>query len=574
MKITTRPRRVRVALAALAVPGAAFWLASGATAAEPPPAVTGPEVVMPPQEPLPVRNLRISKTAEIHYTRENHWSVDKSVSSKAGYDAKNKSVAANYTVAVTKDWTAKDVIVRGTITIKNPNPFTVPAIVTDVLPGGDCRILDDDNDPRVARMAGPPPVEDLTLPELKEYLQGLPDGAIVIKGELAPGEEATGRYVCELDYTPKKGVENTASIIWPKFVRDVEPNPEIVQEFDTENTEIADNAPETLRRHRALFRMRSASAYAKMGEASYDETDPYVKVTDTMQYGWTRVLHPKLGTSKTFTYTRYLDAYIGKCRVWDNQARVWGMPEVPDLEVAQLVQLPDNGYVEEGPRAQLLAKDEASIRICPPPPPTKGEPAQPPVVTVENGGKTEPADVTPSKNPKGPIITPKEDPVGSITVHKRVVGRRAVDNGMIVKWKIIVRNTGKSDLSRVRVVDLLPKQLGVVTNEKTRRANKVLLWSGDLGVGQRKVFTLYTRALGRPTMDRRARALVKRMTAKQRRREIARIRRGGICNQVLALAENARPDRGQACIRVMKPRPEEPQNGDTVTEASPGNAST
>ena len=132
MKITTRPRRVRVALAALAVPGAAFWLASGATAAEPPPVVTGPEVVMPPQEPLPVRNLRISKTAEIHYTRENHWSVDKSVSSKAGYDAKNNSVAANYTVAVTKDWTAKDVIVRGTITIKNPNPFTVPAIVTEL----------------------------------------------------------------------------------------------------------------------------------------------------------------------------------------------------------------------------------------------------------------------------------------------------------------------------------------------------------------------------------------------------------------------------------------------------------
>lgn len=302
---------------------------------------------------------------------------------------------------------------------------------------------------------------------------------------------------------------------------------------------------------------------AVQATADVDFSDPRVqvygemavRVTDTMSGAKTRVLAEAMETSKTFTYTRYLRA-TDKCRWFGNTARL-----VVDGGAAEQQLQPAPG---PAPEFEVIASDDAGVKICPPPPPPvkpdPTDPKAPPVVVIDNGNGSTPTKV-PTKttdNPKGPVI---DSPVskGRLVVSKRADSRR-VRVGDVVTWTIRVRNAGKADLKDVVLVDRLPAHLRAVDTTATgtakarQRARVIKVTVGDLLVGQSTTVRVATKVVARPRMTRRVAREASRIRSKQVRvRTLRRARLGVVCNTAFAKAQATRARAGVGCIRVLAP---------------------
>jgi hypothetical protein len=80
-------------------------------------------------------NLEVTKTADAKFTRTYSWTIDKSVAPAAHVGLPGDKFASDYSVAVDQTVADTDFMVAGTITVKNPSPFTVEFGITDVVGG-------------------------------------------------------------------------------------------------------------------------------------------------------------------------------------------------------------------------------------------------------------------------------------------------------------------------------------------------------------------------------------------------------------------------------------------------------
>lgn len=130
-------------------------------------------------DPPALEDLVVSKTATPSYSRTRLWDIDKSASTKTGWDQKDGSVAVDYTVRV-GTWLGAPFgfAVDGVITVTNPNDVEVSLTgMTDSLPGARCRLLGE-------------------------------------LDEVAPGGTFTMPYTCSLAAKPHRPTVNTVSVSW------------------------------------------------------------------------------------------------------------------------------------------------------------------------------------------------------------------------------------------------------------------------------------------------------------------------------------------------------------------------
>jgi len=523
---TPRTPRGRAALGAISVGGGVLLVAAVTAAAggqpsgitntiiEPGDGTTTTITVdtVPPPPPPRLVPLEITKTAIPRYTRVDVWDIDKWASPQAGWDRKDRSVAVDYTVKVTRSWRAERIHVVGKIVVRNPNRVPFLLQVGDDLPGAECRVEDTLN-----RVTAAGDQESPMLPVI------------------GPGEELGFEYICRLESLPKKTLHNTA---WVKFAPALKPIP--VEEVQIQGSTVIAPTWKTA---------YSDKVPVDFTKADYRELRVPVRVTDTLDGDETKVLHPALEDSKTFRYKKYLSFWRGKnqCRTWHNTARITPAPrgEEPVVVEAQQIELP---VIE---RPDWSKTDEAWVKICPPPPAPKGEAPKPPVVEVSPGAdskKPPVVDAKPVDNPKGDVVKDAK-PKGKLKIWKATRTRTA-QVGDVVTWQITVKNVGKAELSGIKVIDLLPRGLRPVSDEASRRTAVTLLSDLVLEPGESERITVATEVAGRPAPP--PVAVTRKMTSKQRGEVIRRARRGIICNVVVAKVRNAEDVRDAACIRIVR----------------------
>ena len=464
--------------------------------------------------PTPYLPLQITKTADPAYTVVNTWDVDKWSSPRAGWDKKDQSVAVDYSVKVTRRSRKTKIEVTGFITVKNPNQVAFRYEVGDTLPNGECRLE---------------PLAPPTPAAAGQIVSPLPT--------VAGGGEATWFYACALDAIPKDPIYNTG---WVRFAPEGL-GPLVVTPADATS---AGNVPTTL------------PGYAKVevevdfAKALVNVVNPAVKVIDTLDGDQTRLLDDALTSSKTFTYKRYLSFWRVKkiCRTWHNVAKI--TPAQP---------APVPAIVQQDEAAPDLAADwsktaESWVKICPPPPPDKGEDPAPPKVEVSPGPgdtKSDPVEPKPVDNPKGPVIKDNASK-GRLLVSKSASVRTA-RVGDLVSWTIRVTNAGSAELYGVKVTDLLPKHLVLAPTSLAKGGKGTVFTVGDLAPGASEVIEVTTRVAGRPVPTSGAVTAARRIaTAKDRDAALRRLRKGLVCNVVKATARKAGSDADIACIRIVR----------------------
>ncbi|MBJ7457169.1 MAG: PD40 domain-containing protein, partial [Thermoleophilia bacterium] len=221
-----------------------------------------------------------------------------------------------------------------------------------------------------------------------------------------------------------------------------------------------------------------------------------VRVTDTLDGDATRTLASELTTTKTFSYTRYVKAAPGECRTWHNTARIIGLAgPVNALRVAM-----------EGKEYAFTATDQEWVKVCAPAPPkddSKDDPT-PPTVIVGGDKDPQPAKVVDADNPKGPVVSDPAASKGTLRVSKSASVSKATV-GDLVTWTIQISNSGKADLAKVVLVDRLPRHLVVAKDGQVAagrsakvRGKLVTIAVGDLGVGQKRTYSIVTRVVARP----------------------------------------------------------------------------
>ncbi|MCC6830218.1 MAG: DUF11 domain-containing protein [Thermoleophilia bacterium] len=537
MRGTPRTPRGRAALAALAV-GGGVVLATAVTAAagvEPATVLTDGTTITvttttsappPPPPPPPIEQpLTVEKSAYLFYTRVNSWDIDKWASPQAGWDKKDQSVAVDYSVKVTKSWKAVNIKVFGEITVTNPNEGRYWVLVGDELPGGTCAI-------RAPRVMDATATADAALaPGTNPVATVAPHGTTVL------------RYVCSLDRLPKRKIVNTAWIKWLPLRADAIDATALDQ---GETPKWTGNAKGT--------------ADVVASAARYREVNGAVKVIDTLDGDQTRLLDDHLTDSKTFTYRRYLSFWRSKkiCRTWDNIAKVAPAPRdvlLPNVgEAPEMRLLPDLPEIApEWPAEDWSKTDSATVKICPPPPPVKGEDPKPPVVEVTGPGnsKADPVVVKPTDNPKGPVVKDNTSK-GRLLVSKwsRV---KTAGIGDTVVWVIRVKNIGKAELYGIRVTDILPKHLVPAPSEANDKGGKVLATIRELGPGKSEQIVVTTIVKGKPAPTPREMAQARKLkTSKDRDEAVRRLRRGLVCNVARATTKKGPSDSDIACIRIVR----------------------
>ncbi|MCC6830217.1 MAG: DUF11 domain-containing protein [Thermoleophilia bacterium] len=497
-----RPRssRIRLALgaAALAVPAALAGTAAGAPG---------------DLQPLTVE----AKPAAGRYTLVNTWRVDRWAAPRAGWDKKDQSVAVDYTVKVAKRSKATDVTATGSIVITNPNattPFTYS--VSDALPGGECQVV------RTHAQESPAAAGEV-----------LPETPVI-----AGGATAEWTWTCTLEALPKEVIYDTVTV---KFAPQA-PGATAAAAPDTTALGIAAPSP--------LPGSASTTVPVDLANAPHVDVDPAVKVTDTLDGDQTRPLADALQEGRTFRYRRYLSFWRMKkaCRTWANVAKI--TPAVVPVEPAAApaaLQAPDVTASE------WVRTATASVKVCPPPTPEKAKTdPQPPKVEVTGPGATatDPVPVVPADNPRAPVV--KDDRSKGRLLVATSADRTRAAVGDLITWRISVRNTGTAELYGVRLADVLPRQLVLVTTEASRSAGTAI---GALAPGQERVVTLTTRVTGRPAPTPAAVARTRRIAvAKERDEALRRLRRGVVCNSARASARKAASHGDVACVRIVKRR--------------------
>lgn len=231
-----------------------------------------------PVKPTGVQPLTVTKTATTSVSREIRWQVLKSVSTKAGWDAKDGSLRVDYRVEVKKTPVIGSPIAFGRITVANPN--TVPAAITvsDVLPGAACELIDPATS--VAPVAG-----------------------LLLKA----GASKEFIYSCAFTTVPTAPLTNTATVAW--------------------SAGGTTQAPV------------SGTAAVDFSDPLVEEIGPRaVTVTDTMAGEKTKVLAEELTEAKIFRYRKFIKP-SKKCETYTNTARLiavrvieplgQGLPEIP-----------------------------------------------------------------------------------------------------------------------------------------------------------------------------------------------------------------------------------------------------
>ena len=434
-------------------------------------------------EPGDLQPLKIGKTAAPAYSIRHAWTVDKWASAKAGWDAKDQSLAVPYSVRVKHQASAPTgITVTGQISIHNPNATAV-AVSS---------------------------VEDST------------PGATSCTTAAAPTVPAGGTvyvpYTCHFSVLPSGVVTNTATVRWNDGQADTSASAQAPVDF-------------------------AAATVAHEGPRA-------VRVTDTLDGDATRTLAGELTGTRTFTYTRYLKAAPGECRTWHNTARIIGLEEHQNgVRVAM-----------SGKNYAFTATDQEWVKVCAPAPPKddpKDDPT-PPTVIVGGDKDPQPAKVVDADNPKGPVVSDPEASKGALRVSKSASVRRA-EVGDLVTWTIRVSNAGKADLSKVTLLDRLPRHLVVAQDAQIAagrsamvRGKLVTISVGDLGVGQKRIYSIITRVVARPHVTPALVADARKLGARERKVVMSRTRRGIVCNRVAASAADTGTVGAIACLRVVK----------------------
>ncbi|MFN8124172.1 MAG: hypothetical protein U0237_17320 [Thermoleophilia bacterium] len=226
-----------------------------------------------PVEAPAVTPLVVTKTALTRIKRDVEWEVLKSVSTKAGWDAKDGSLRVDYRVEVKKKPVILDIVAFGQITVTNPNAVNAIGNVSDALPGGTCTLTDP--------VTGDPLGTDL-----------------LIKGN---GGEVHVNYTCRFAAVPAAPLVNTATVTWK-----------------------VDGVAQT---------PVSGTATVDFSTALNDQRGvESVEVTDTMAGDETKVLADELSESKIFRYRKYIEPGK-KCESYMNTARLIGFREPEPLNV-------------------------------------------------------------------------------------------------------------------------------------------------------------------------------------------------------------------------------------------------
>ena len=427
--------------------------------------------------------LQVGKTAAPAYSIRHAWTVDKWASAKAGWDAKDQSLAVPYSVRVKHQaFAPTGITVTGQISIHNPNATAV-AVSS---------------------------VEDST------------PGATSCTTAAAPTVPAGGTvyvpYTCHFSVLPSGVVTNTATVRWNDGQADTSASAQAPVDF-------------------------AAATVAHEGPRA-------VRVTDTLDGDATRTLAGELTGTRTFTYTRYLKAAPGECRTWHNTARIIGLEEHQNgVRVAM-----------SGKNYAFTATDQEWVKVCAPAPPKddpKDDPT-PPTVIVGGDKDPQPAKVVDADNPKGPVVSDPEASKGALRVSKSASVRRA-EVGDLVTWTIRVSNAGKADLSKVTLLDRLPRHLVVAQDAQIAagrsamvRGKLVTISVGDLGVGQKRIYSIITRVVARPHVTPALVADARKLGARERKVVMSRTRRGIVCNRVAASAADTGTVGAIACLRVVK----------------------
>ena len=338
-------------------------------------------------------------------------------------------------------------------------------------------------------------------------------------------------YECSFGALPKGVVTNTASVYW--------------------NDGQADQ-------------VTTAQVPVDFGAARVYHDNAWVKVTDTLDGDKTRILAKHLDRSTTFTYTRYLKSWSGKCRTWHNTARLIGyehtdggptngVPIEPQTDLR--IGMDGKGYA-------FTKTAQEWVKVCAPPAPPKDDPTvdpKPPTVIV-GGDKPgpRPVKIVDADNPKGPVVKDPSTSRGTLRVHKRSSARRARVGDTVI-WSIRVANRGKADLRRVYLLDKLPRHLVTATTgqvpdgrsvKSTKRRIRIAV--GDLAVGQKRTYRIATRVVARPKVTPKVVASAKKLNSRARKVLLKRSRRGIVCNKVMANAPDTRAAFATACLRIVR----------------------
>lgn len=527
-------RRTR-GLAALVVAGAAFGALSSQAVAAP---ATAPSML-----PYELPELQVAKTAETSYDRYWSWDIDKTPSTKVGYNHENNHVRVGYKVTATpKVVKTGHYVVRGTVSMTNPAkppplPY-LPALGMDLIDGQDL------------------------LEGARCDFGGLPSSNPVL-----PGATATIDYTCIFDGKPDRAhgvntvkVEWKYKLVWPHSGA-AQLTAEDTARINPTRTTYA-KAPYDFRKGETEEKgYTTATVWDKMDGAKRELLGKDISALD--------------GVWMT-SYTKYLKApvKVNDCRIVKNRASLKG-----NLE--QVL----NGEAETAAREGWdKAHADAYVKICTKERNPSSEDPRPPVVDVTPGSSEDPAPNTPAPTPKPADVKPSdfdpkdppssEDPKpngkGNIEVSKRANKKKAYVGSRVV-WKIRVSNTGGKTVKNVLVRDRLPKYFRatkVLGRKKgvTLRPRNVRVKIAQLRPGQSKTIRIVSRVVGRPQMNKPVKLAASKKRGKARKVYVQRMKRGIACNVVLARGKRGGSDRGEACLRVLAPKK---SAGPSKTEVAP-----
>lgn len=451
----------------------------------------------------------VSKTANGSWLRVFDWKLDKRADAKSGYNHKGYFVRMGYTIDADRRRVArKNFRVNGRITVQNPN--SVPVTITDVQDA--------------LTKGGAPSGANCTLIDTTAHpLPAFP--AIV-----GAGEEMVVRYRCVFpaDSDPRdligqtNAFSNTATATYESDLDGAIP---VTSDADSAPVEVVFNAGN----RRDLF--------------------DRVRITDRLG-DTVKILSRGLGKSDELRDIRYLRAPKRGC--------------VRHVNVARLVAVDADGKVlrnkKGAPRLREVARE--TVRICQKATPSGADPA-PVVYSSEDPDKGVPAakvkdqyseDVEePTLTEPGAVIDRPE----RLRVRKSVIGRKRVEIGDRVVFRIAVRNRGDEVARNVRVRDVLPRHLrATAVRGKTRVVRglnrRVLnLRLPNIPAGKTRVIKVVTKVVSRPEATPRALRIANRSKGAKRRVAIARLRNGITCNVAIGRARAFRPDRDRACVRIL-----------------------
>lgn len=526
-------RRTR-GLAALVAAGAAMGALAGQAAAT--------EVVQLPPDVYVPKTLEVTKTAHTFHAAYWKWDIEKTPSTRVGYNHENNHVKVGYKVTATpKVVRTGSHKVYGEIHMRNPSKYWPVAIlgVYDKLDGAECRIgLPDQPNGTAAN--------DVENGEPKLYLQ--PEG------------RKTVRYLCYFEQAPDKlRGKNIAIVKWAYAPRVIEPEP----------VEVASIA--SLDEPAMMLKIHHTPAYAYYnfykGEIEHRGYTS-AKVLDKMGDGRPEVLAESISALDgpwSHSYYKYLRApeRINECVRYKNRAILIGRK-------AEAVQ---NGVEVLSDWGRVHA--DAYVKICTKERRTPSS-EDPPEVVVTEGSSEDPKPGTPAPRPKPGDVKPSdfdpkdppssEDPrpgKGKLHVTKRA-NKRVAYVGSKVVWTIRVKNTGDKVLRNVHVRDILPahfrmqmKRTRQLMSSRKRgvslKKRRAYIRIAYLKPGQTRTLRIQTKIVARPKLNKPVRVAASKKRGKARRVYIQRMKRGIACNIVIARSGRT-ADRDIACIRVLKPR--------------------